>query len=204
MDEDNKIIEGLRENNKVLKAQIRHLEKSLNQSISDQQEVKMTNNNELQKAKEFIDDLNRKVTTSNAFSAAFRLRRSSCDINSPNWDDELLPSVLADVSDLVFFLGRSLPGGRGLASGPNSSWVLTGRTCSSSVKSTGANRRRVSFGLFVVGIRFVRVSLKIGFVVVVFRLVVGFVVGFGFVEIQEKLVVKIQNKLVARESSELG
>ncbi|GKB78647.1 hypothetical protein Tco_0945542, partial [Tanacetum coccineum] len=55
MDEDNKIIKGLRENNEVLKAQIRHLKKSLNQAISGQQEVKMTNNNELEKAKEVID-----------------------------------------------------------------------------------------------------------------------------------------------------
>ncbi|GJW87380.1 hypothetical protein Tco_0162720 [Tanacetum coccineum] len=43
-------------------------------------------------------------------------------------------------------------------------------------------------------------SLKIGFVVVV-----DFVVCFGkFVEMQEKLVVEIEEKLVARESSELG
>ncbi|GJX05120.1 hypothetical protein Tco_0191036 [Tanacetum coccineum] len=42
--------------------------------------------------------------------------------------------------------------------------------------------------------------LKIGFVVVV-----DFVVCFGkFVEMQEKLVVEIEEKLVARESSELG
>ncbi|GKD28413.1 hypothetical protein Tco_1239191 [Tanacetum coccineum] len=39
------------------------LEKSLNQAISGQQEVMMTNNNELQKAKEVIDDLNRKVVS---------------------------------------------------------------------------------------------------------------------------------------------
>nr|GEU37782.1 hypothetical protein [Tanacetum cinerariifolium] len=63
MDEDRKIIKGLGENNKVFKAQIRHLEKLLNQAISDQQEVKMTNNNELQKAKKVIDDLNRKVVS---------------------------------------------------------------------------------------------------------------------------------------------
>nr|GEX39281.1 hypothetical protein [Tanacetum cinerariifolium] len=63
MDEDSKIIEGLRENNEVLKAQIRHLEKSLNQAIAGQQEVKMTNNNELQKAKEVIDDLNKEVAS---------------------------------------------------------------------------------------------------------------------------------------------
>ncbi|PWA76847.1 golgin candidate 4 [Artemisia annua] len=63
MDEDSKIIEGLRENNEVLRAQVRHLEKSLNQAISGQEEVKMTNSNELQKAKEVIDDLNKKVAS---------------------------------------------------------------------------------------------------------------------------------------------
>ena len=63
MDEDSKIIEGLRENNEVLRAQIRHLEKSLNQAIAGQEEVKTTNNHELQKAKEVIDDLNKKVAS---------------------------------------------------------------------------------------------------------------------------------------------
>ncbi|KAI3829253.1 hypothetical protein L1987_03371 [Smallanthus sonchifolius] len=63
MDEDSKIIEGLRENNEMLKAQIRHLEKSLNQAVADQEEVKLTNNIELQKSKETIDDLNKKVVS---------------------------------------------------------------------------------------------------------------------------------------------
>ncbi|XP_076943027.1 golgin candidate 4-like [Bidens hawaiensis] len=63
MDEDSKIIEGLRENNEMLKAQIRHLEKSLNQAIAGQEEVKLTNNIELQKSKETIDDLNKKVAS---------------------------------------------------------------------------------------------------------------------------------------------
>ncbi|XP_076903461.1 golgin candidate 4-like isoform X2 [Bidens hawaiensis] len=63
MDEDSKIIEGLRENNEMLKAQIRHLEKSLNQAIAGQEEVKLTNNIELQKSKETIDDLSKKVVS---------------------------------------------------------------------------------------------------------------------------------------------
>ncbi|KAK9068323.1 hypothetical protein SSX86_012434 [Deinandra increscens subsp. villosa] len=63
MDEDSKIIEGLRENNEILKAQIRHLEKSLNQALDGQEEVKLTNNIELQKSKEIIDDLNKKVAS---------------------------------------------------------------------------------------------------------------------------------------------
>lgn len=63
MDEDSKIIEGLRENNEFLKAQIRYLEKSLNQAIAGQEEVKMTNSNEIHKSKELIDDLNKKVAS---------------------------------------------------------------------------------------------------------------------------------------------
>ncbi|XP_024996164.1 golgin candidate 4 isoform X3 [Cynara cardunculus var. scolymus] len=63
MDEDSKIIEGLRENNENLRAQIRHLEKSLDRALAGQEEVKMTNNNELQKSKEIIDDLSKKVAS---------------------------------------------------------------------------------------------------------------------------------------------
>lgn len=63
MDEDSKIIEGLRENNEILKVQIRNLEKSVSQAIAGQEEVKMTNNSELQKSKEIIDDLNKKVAS---------------------------------------------------------------------------------------------------------------------------------------------
>ena len=44
------------------------------------------------------------VADSYARSAASRLRRSSLETVSLNWD-ELLPPVLADVSDLVFFRG---------------------------------------------------------------------------------------------------
>ncbi|GJZ32308.1 hypothetical protein Tco_0577744 [Tanacetum coccineum] len=58
---------------------------------------------------------------------------------------------------------------------------------------------------FLVGIRFVKVSLKIGFIVGAFQIVVGFVVGFGnLVEMPQKRLVEIQKKFVARESSELG
>lgn len=63
MDEDSKIIEELRENNEYLRAQVRHLEKSLTQAIASQEEVEMTNSNELQKSKELIDDLNGKLTS---------------------------------------------------------------------------------------------------------------------------------------------
>ncbi|XP_039001734.1 golgin candidate 3-like [Hibiscus syriacus] len=61
MDEDSKIIEELRERNEYQRAQIAHLEKALKRAMADQEEVKITNNNEIQKSKEIIDDLNKKV-----------------------------------------------------------------------------------------------------------------------------------------------
>lgn len=61
MDEDSKIIEELRENNEYQRAQILHLEKALKQAVANQEEVKMNNNSEIQKSKELIDDLNRKL-----------------------------------------------------------------------------------------------------------------------------------------------
>lgn len=61
MDEDSKIIEELRENNELQRAQILHLEKALKQAVASQEEVKMSNNNEIQKSKELIDDVNRKL-----------------------------------------------------------------------------------------------------------------------------------------------
>ncbi|KAI8022679.1 Golgin candidate 3 [Camellia lanceoleosa] len=63
MDEDSKIIEELKEKNEYQRLQILHLEKALKQAITGQEEVKMINNNELQKYKEIIDDLNRKLTS---------------------------------------------------------------------------------------------------------------------------------------------
>ncbi|XP_021641895.2 golgin candidate 4 isoform X3 [Hevea brasiliensis] len=62
MDEDFKIIEELRENNEYQKAQILHLEKALKQAIAKQEEVGMINNNEIQKSKEVIEDLNKKLS----------------------------------------------------------------------------------------------------------------------------------------------
>ncbi|GKF41445.1 hypothetical protein Tco_0124787, partial [Tanacetum coccineum] len=45
----------------------------------------------------------------------------------------------------------------------------------------------------------------IGFIVVAFQIVVGFVVGFGnFVGIQQKRLVEIQKKLVARSNRSLA
>lgn len=63
MDEDNKIIDELREKNEYQKQQMLHLQKALKQAIASQDEVKMANNNELQKYREIIDDQNRKMTS---------------------------------------------------------------------------------------------------------------------------------------------
>ena len=63
MDEDNKIIEELRENNEYQRLQIQQLQKALKQSIASQDEVKMANNSELQKYKEIVEDLNRKLSS---------------------------------------------------------------------------------------------------------------------------------------------
>ncbi|CAN6704338.1 unnamed protein product [Malus baccata var. baccata] len=61
MDEDSKIIEELRESNEYQRAQIIHLEKALKQAIANQDQFKMSNNNEIQKSKEVIDDLNKRL-----------------------------------------------------------------------------------------------------------------------------------------------
>lgn len=63
MDEDSKIIEELREISEHQRVQISRLEKALKQAIAIQDEIKMSNNNELVKAKETIDELNRKLTS---------------------------------------------------------------------------------------------------------------------------------------------
>lgn len=61
MDEDSKIIEQLREKNEYQRAQISHLEKALKLAIANQEEIKTGNSNEIQKSREIIDDLNRKL-----------------------------------------------------------------------------------------------------------------------------------------------
>ncbi|KAF3439948.1 hypothetical protein FNV43_RR18226 [Rhamnella rubrinervis] len=61
MDEDSKIIDELRENNELQRAQILHLEKALKQAVASQEEVEMSNSSEIQKSKELIDDLNKKL-----------------------------------------------------------------------------------------------------------------------------------------------
>lgn len=63
MDEDSKIIEELQEINEHQRVQISRLEKALKQAVGSQEEIKMSNNNELKKAKEHIDELNRKLSS---------------------------------------------------------------------------------------------------------------------------------------------
>ncbi|KAL0379455.1 UNVERIFIED_CONTAM: Golgin candidate 3 [Sesamum angustifolium] len=63
MDEDSKIIDELREINEHQRVQISRLEKAHKQAIGGQEEIKMSNNNELKKAKETIDELNRKLAS---------------------------------------------------------------------------------------------------------------------------------------------
>ncbi|KAL6569570.1 hypothetical protein OROMI_014084 [Orobanche minor] len=62
MDEDSKIIEELREISEHQRVQISRLEKALKQALGSQEEIKMSNINELKKATETIDELNRKLT----------------------------------------------------------------------------------------------------------------------------------------------
>lgn len=64
MDEDSKIIEELRETNERQRTQILYLEKALKQAVANQEEVKMIGNNEVQKLKEVIGDLNKKLANS--------------------------------------------------------------------------------------------------------------------------------------------
>lgn len=63
MDEDSKTIEELRETNEYQRVQILHLEKALRQAIGSQEEIKMSNNSELKKSKETIEELNRKLAS---------------------------------------------------------------------------------------------------------------------------------------------
>lgn len=62
MDEDSKIIEELRDTNSYLRAQISHLERTLKQATAGQEKLKMSNDNEIIKSREIIDELNKKLT----------------------------------------------------------------------------------------------------------------------------------------------
>ncbi|XP_010544775.1 PREDICTED: golgin candidate 4 [Tarenaya hassleriana] len=62
MDEDSRLIEELRKANEYQRSQILQLEKALKQAIASQENIKMSNDTEIQKSKEVIDDLNQKLT----------------------------------------------------------------------------------------------------------------------------------------------
>ncbi|GER57411.1 Golgin candidate [Striga asiatica] len=63
MDEDSKVIEELREINGHQRVQISRLEKALTQAIAGQEEIKVSSSNELMRAKDTIDELDRKLTS---------------------------------------------------------------------------------------------------------------------------------------------
>jgi len=62
MDEDGKIIEELRAHVEYQKATILNLERALLQARASQEEFRMMNDQELQKSREIIDDLKKKLT----------------------------------------------------------------------------------------------------------------------------------------------
>ncbi|XP_031092148.1 golgin candidate 4 [Ipomoea triloba] len=63
MDEDSKVIEELRQNSEYQQAQILHLEKSLKQAVASLEAIKISNDSELKKSKETVDELNKKVAS---------------------------------------------------------------------------------------------------------------------------------------------
>lgn len=63
MDEDSKIIEELRQHVEFQKATISKLEKALGQARANQEEIKIMNDHELQKSKEIIEDLKKKLSS---------------------------------------------------------------------------------------------------------------------------------------------
>ncbi|KAK6920062.1 hypothetical protein RJ641_015966 [Dillenia turbinata] len=61
MDEDGRVIEELQKTTEYQNAKIVELELALNQAIATRKEVEMNNNNEAQKSREIINDLNKKL-----------------------------------------------------------------------------------------------------------------------------------------------
>lgn len=63
MDEDNKIIEELRQHVEYQKTTIFNLERALGQAHASQEEIRTMNDYELQKSKEIIEDLKNKLAS---------------------------------------------------------------------------------------------------------------------------------------------
>ncbi|KFK37397.1 hypothetical protein AALP_AA4G251800 [Arabis alpina] len=61
MDEDSRLIEELRQTNEYQRSQILGLDKALKQAIANQEEIKSSNDHEIQKSKGIIEDLNQKL-----------------------------------------------------------------------------------------------------------------------------------------------
>ncbi|KAJ0246499.1 Golgin candidate 3 [Hirschfeldia incana] len=62
MDEDSQLIEELRQTNEYQRSQISQLERALKQAMANQEENRLSNDNQNRKLKETIDDLNLKLT----------------------------------------------------------------------------------------------------------------------------------------------
>ncbi|CAH8354057.1 unnamed protein product [Eruca vesicaria subsp. sativa] len=62
MDEDSQLIEELRQTNEYQRSQISQLERTLKQAMANQEDNRLSNDNQNRKLKETIDDLNLKLT----------------------------------------------------------------------------------------------------------------------------------------------
>uniref|UniRef100_A0A1J3IKS7 Golgin candidate 3 n=1 Tax=Noccaea caerulescens TaxID=107243 RepID=A0A1J3IKS7_NOCCA len=62
MDEDSQLIEQLRQTNQYQKSQISHLEKILKQAMANQEDTRLSYDNDHRKLKETIEDLHQKLT----------------------------------------------------------------------------------------------------------------------------------------------
>ncbi|XP_020882531.1 golgin candidate 3 isoform X2 [Arabidopsis lyrata subsp. lyrata] len=62
MDEDSRLIEELRQTNEYQRSQISQFEKSLKQAIANQEDNRLSNDNQIRKLKETVEDLNQKLT----------------------------------------------------------------------------------------------------------------------------------------------
>ncbi|CAH2063217.1 unnamed protein product [Thlaspi arvense] len=62
MDEDSRLIEELRQSNEYQRSQISQLEKTLKQAMANQEDNRLSNDNQIRKLKETINDLNLKLT----------------------------------------------------------------------------------------------------------------------------------------------
>uniref|UniRef100_M4CGX3 GRIP domain-containing protein n=1 Tax=Brassica campestris TaxID=3711 RepID=M4CGX3_BRACM len=62
MDEDSQLIEELRQTNEYQRYQMSQLEKTLKQAMASQEDNRLSNDNQIRKLKETIDDLNQKLT----------------------------------------------------------------------------------------------------------------------------------------------